>query len=91
MCTVEGWYEIPDAVASNVAPWAGHLVRIYFCILLVAGGIIGVSIVNSIFVDAMVSDNNDDIKVQLDDIQKELAETKKSLEQMKKILDENKK
>ena len=90
MCTVEGWYEIPDAVASNVAPWVGHFVRIYFCILLVVGGIIGVSIVNSIFVDAMVSDNNDDIKVQLDDIQKELVETKKSLEQMKKILNEKK-
>lgn len=37
-------------------------VRIYFVVILIAGGIIGLSLVNSIFVDAMVSDNNDDLE-----------------------------
>lgn len=36
--------------------------RIYFVVILIAGGIIGLSLVNSIFVDAMVSDNNDDLE-----------------------------
>lgn len=67
--TLEGWYEIPDAVSDNFSdawvPW----IRIYFCLLLVLGGVIGLSLVNSIFVDAMVGDNNDDVKAKLDEIE----------------------
>ena len=36
--------------------------RIYFVLILILGGIIGLSLVNSIFVDAMVSDNNDELE-----------------------------
>lgn len=63
--TVEGWYEIPEAIVQVTSPAIGGLVRAYFCILLVGGGIIGMSFINSVFVDAMVSDNNDDVKEQL--------------------------
>lgn len=64
--TVEGWYDIPDAVARGMSnPIWAHVVRFYFCFLLVIGGIIGMSLINSIFVDAMVSDNNDELKSQL--------------------------
>jgi len=48
------------------------LVRFYFCILLIMGGIIGMSFINSVFVDAMVSDNNDDVKEKLTEIEKKL-------------------
>lgn len=65
LCTGEGWYEIPDAVAAAATPFWGHLLRLFFCLLLIGGGIIGLSLINSIFVDAMVSDNNDDLKAQL--------------------------
>ena len=65
MFTVEGWYEIPNAVAGGLPPAFIHLVRIYFCVLLIGGGIIGMSLINSIFVDAMAADNNDDVKEQL--------------------------
>ena len=37
-------------------------VRVYFVLILILGGIIGLSLVNSIFVDAMVSDNNDELE-----------------------------
>lgn len=75
MFTIEGWYEIPDAVAANMAaPWLASAVRAGFCLLLIAGGIIGMSFINSIFVDAMVEDNNDEIKAQLDRIEKQLNE-----------------
>ncbi|MCQ2300459.1 MAG: ion transporter [Bacteroidales bacterium] len=63
--TGEGWNEIPDTVGEAVSPIAGHLVRVYFCLILVIGCIIGMSLLNSIFVDAMVSDNNDDVKDQI--------------------------
>lgn len=69
MCTIEGWYEIPDTIAENSSELLGYVVKLYFCIFLLIGGIIGMSLINSIFVDAMVSDNNDDVKAQLKDME----------------------
>ncbi len=77
LCTVEGWYEIPEAIVANVDASWGHVVKLYFSILLFAGGVIGLSIVNSIFVDAMVSDNNDEVLRQLAEIRKKLDDMKK--------------
>lgn len=65
LCTVEGWYEIPDALSVGLSPGRIAFVRIYFVIILIAGGIIGLSLVNSIFVDAMVSDNNDELELEV--------------------------
>lgn len=77
MCTVEGWYEIPDAVAAGSAHWAVWPVRIYFIGILVSMGIIGMSIINSIFVDAMVSDNNADIIDKLNKLEKKIDKLNK--------------
>lgn len=79
--TGEGWNEIPDAVAANLGTGAGHLVRLYFCSVLILGCIIGMSLLNSIFVDAMVSDNNDDVKEKLDAIEATLEEIKSKLKE----------
>ena len=65
LCTVEGWYEIPDALAASMSPARVAGVRIYFVLILILGGIIGLSLVNSIFVDAMVSDNNDALEAEV--------------------------
>mgnify|MGYP002853860365 CR=1 FL=1 len=71
--TIEGWYEIPDAIAEATSvQGVVHIVRCYFVLLLIAGGIIGMSLINSIFVDAMVSDNNDDVKLKLDEMEKKI-------------------
>ena len=81
ICTVEGWYDIPDTIAAATTPAIGKVVRFYFCLLLIMGGIIGMSFINSVFVDAMVADNNDDVKAKLDEIEKKLDQ----------LLDENEK
>lgn len=65
LCTVEGWYEIPDALVASMSPGGVVGVRIYFVLILIFGGIIGLSLVNSIFVDAMVSDNNDSLEAEV--------------------------
>ena len=70
--TVEGWYDIPDSIAVVTSPFWGKMIRLYFCLLLLMGGVIGMSFINSIFVDAMVSDNNDDVKAQLAEMEKKL-------------------
>lgn len=50
--------------------------RIYFAVLVFIGGILGMSLINSVFVDAMVEDNNDDVLEKLEHIEKELRELK---------------
>ena len=77
--TGEGWNEMPDAVAANMGGAWGHVIRLYFCAVLLLGCIIGMSLLNSIFVDAMVSDNNDDLEKKLESIEKELKEIKSKL------------
>lgn len=80
MFTVEGWYEIPNAVVGNMPPVWLHVVRIYFCLLLFGGGIIGMSLINSIFVDALAADNNDDVKDKLNKLEKKLDTLQELLE-----------
>ena len=70
--TIEGWYDIPDAVASAYGTWGIVLARLYFIFLLILGGIIGLSLINSVFVDAMMSDNNDEIKEKLSEMEKKM-------------------
>ena len=60
-------------------PFIGKIVRLYFCLLLCCGGIIGLSFVNSVFVDAMVEDNNDKVIEHLNRIEKKLEELEKEL------------
>ena len=84
ICTVEGWYEIPDSIGAVVGREWTHLIRLYFGSLLFAGGIIGLSIVNSIFVDAMVSDNNDEVLRSIKSLQDTIDELQKKLEDNKK-------
>jgi len=44
--SVEGWYEIPDLIAARTNPIIGFFSKLYFIILLLCGGIIGISLVN---------------------------------------------
>ena len=84
LCTVEGWYEIPDTIAAAVgSPFWSHVVRLYFSLFLILGGIIGMSFINSIFVDAMVSDNNDDVKAQLLEMEKKIDRLIEENEQLR--------
>ncbi|MBR1929360.1 MAG: ion transporter [Paludibacteraceae bacterium] len=88
--TVEGWYEIPEAIADATSPFIGHLTRLYFCILLAAFGILGLSFINSVFVDAMVADNNDDVKEQLDRIEKQQTQLEQQIKELSELLKQNK-
>lgn len=40
--------------------------------ILITGGIFGLSLVNSIFVDAMVQDNNDELEKKVDLLNKKI-------------------
>lgn len=70
--TIEGWYEMPEAIVENGGATMAVFARVYFSILLFLGGIIGMSLVNSIFVDAMAADNNDEVLEKLSQLEKKL-------------------
>lgn len=76
--TIEGWYDMPEAIASNSGVAMAVFARIYFSCLLFLGGIIGMSLVNSIFVDAMAADNNDEVLDKLSEIEKKLNDMQKN-------------
>lgn len=64
--TIEGWYEIPDLIAERTENIGLVVfVKIYFVLLLFGGGIFGLSLINSIFVESMMSDNNDEVLKKL--------------------------
>lgn len=76
--TIEGWYDMPEAIAENSGTGMAVFARIYFSFLLFLGGIIGMSLVNSIFVDAMAADNNDEVMQKLEQLEKKIDETIKT-------------
>lgn len=65
--TIEGWTNIPDNL-SQLNGIQYVLSIIYFISIVFICGILGMSLINSVFVDAMVEDNNDDIKKELEEI-----------------------
>jgi len=71
--TVEGWHEIPESIIlSSNSDFYVIAIRIYFIIILFFGGIIGLSLVNAIFVDFMTSDNNDELEKKVDELNKKI-------------------
>ena len=72
--TVEGWNEIPQSITENLTEslWMVNLIRLYFAFLLAVGGIIGLSLLNSVFVDAMVADNNDELNLIVSEMKNQI-------------------
>ena len=74
--TVEGWYEIPEEIASKFGFVQSWLVKLYFISILFIGGIFGLSIVNSLFVEGMINNEEDDKR--FDDIIERLDRIEKN-------------
>lgn len=72
--TGDGWSEIPTEIAANSSELVGRLTKIVFAILFFIGGILGLSLVNSIFVDALAGDNNDEVLQRIDELEKKIDE-----------------
>ncbi len=72
--TLEGWNDIPATIIanSNGSAWKPVLTRIFFFIVVLSGGIFGMSIMNAIFVDEMVMDNNAGLENKVDELNKKV-------------------
>ena len=75
--TGDGWSEIPNEIAANSSVFVGRISRIVFALLFFVGGILGLSLVNSIFVDALAGDNNDEVLHRIDILEKKIDDLSK--------------
>jgi len=86
--TVEGWNGVTDALVEEAqfSPVAEFFTKAYFIFMLIMGGVFGLSIVNSIFVDAMVSDH-DETEQQFEDVEQELKKMHSKMDRLLALLE----
>lgn len=89
--TVEGWYEIPEQISANYSSVATFFTYLYFIFVVVTGGIIGLSLVNSIFVDSMLKDNTDDIETKVDALDNKINLLLQKIDALEQTQHKNKK
>lgn len=77
--TVENWDAAPEAAKALDQAYVYYAVNGFVIMVLVMGGFIALSLANAIFVDEMVSDNNDELKEQIDMLRAENREIKELL------------
>ncbi len=81
--TLEGWYEIPEKMAQSTNSTSlEFFIKFYFIFIVVTGGIFGLSIVNAIFVDEMVSDNNDELEIRITKLEHKIDTLIHTLEEL---------
>ena len=80
--TIEGWYEIPDKMAEAAVPDGMiTLMRGYFMVSVVVGGLLGLSMANAVFVDEMTADNTDEVERMVTELRRELQEFREEMRQ----------
>lgn len=91
--TIEGWNTIPEVInaSGEVNIYQAFFTKLYFMLILILGGVIGLSIVNSIFVDAMVSDNNEELEEQVGFIKEDVKRLEDKVDRILGLLEEQKK
>ncbi len=80
--TVEGWNEVADVIANNSANEIQvGFSRFFFVLIVLIGGIFGMSLANAVFVDEMTMDNNKELENKIDKLQAEITRIRELLEQ----------
>lgn len=82
--TLEGWNEIPaaivDDVDNRVLVW---VTRFYFGLVVLIGGIFGMSLANAVFVDEMTIDNNQELERKIDHLHEQITDLKQLIRQQR--------
>lgn len=80
MFTVEGWNEIPAVIVERTnSPIYAGMTRFYFVLVVLFGGIFGMSLANAVFVDEMTMDNNNALEKKIDNLQNQIKELKEMI------------
>lgn len=80
--TVEGWYEIPKLFEDDIqSSLMMACIKFCFVIVVLMGGMFGMSLANAIFVDEMTMDNNRELEIKIDSLHKHIQELKNILKE----------
>ena len=83
--TIEGWYEIPDQVAQRGATGdVVLLLRGYFIVSVLTGGLLGLSLANAVFVDEMTTDNTRKVEAMVAELQDEVRAFREEMQQARR-------
>lgn len=82
--TVEGWNEVSDVIANSSEGYYSGISRFFFVLIVLFGGIFGMSLANAVFVDEMTMDNNQVLEAKIDHLQDEISKIRELLEQKDK-------
>ncbi len=72
--TIEGWYEVPEAIANGGGLQMALVAKGFFVFTVITGGLLGLSITNAVLVDEMVLDNNDELVEQFTELTRQVAQ-----------------
>jgi len=78
--TLEGWPEVSQVIAARTTESMAFLARVFFVCTVFGGGVIGLSLANAVFVDQMVSDNNDDLEKAISDLSDQVTALRRELQ-----------
>ncbi len=79
--TVEGWNEVADVIADNsTGEYTIGFSRFFFVLIVLIGGIFGMSLANAVFVDEMTMDNNKELEEKIDQLQLDISHIRELLE-----------
>ena len=86
---ITGWFEIPRALLKipfyDTVGWI-IFIRCYFIAFLLSGGMIGLSIFNATFIDALVEDNNEEVEDRIMLVEQRLKRIEELLERIARRL-----
>ncbi len=78
-------FDIADSMTFE-SPVAIFFVKLYFILVVISGGIIGLSLINTIFINEVTGEHAKETQVEIHEVQKELNVLKEKLIQMEGIL-----
>jgi voltage-gated sodium channel len=85
--TIEGWHDIPDAVARNASAAWTVFARVYFGVAVLVGGILALSLGNAVFVDQMMSDNTDEVERDVLEMTREVSMLRHEIRELRALLE----
>ncbi len=86
--TIEGWNEIPkflverieeQSYSENLIYFYSWSCRLFFVLVVITGGMLGMSLANAIFVDEMTMDNNKNLEDKIDKLREQVLQLQEQL------------
>lgn len=79
--TLEGWYEIPDALAATQGFMTGFVTKAVFSLIVIFGGVFAISFITSSVTDRLAQDEHTEILDQFNALNAKIDELTRKLEE----------